>query len=130
MSFTLQNVYATFLLALVAWREARGEPVEAQLGVIWSVENRVARGGWWGTNEVTVILFPKQYSSFDVGDPNATKFPTANDPVFSNMLVMAQAPGSDPTNGATHYYSGDVVPYWASSMTHTIDLGALHFYKV
>lgn len=129
MSFTLQNVYAVFLKALVAWREARGEPTAAQLGVIWTVENRAAKPGWWGKDEVSVILFPEQYSSFNKNDPNATKFPAANDPVFTNILVMAQAPGVDPTNGATHYYSGDAVPYWAAQMTHTVDLGALHFFK-
>jgi len=44
------------------------------------------------------------------------------------LLVLTPGP-DDPTGGATHYYSGDVVPSWAAEMTFTTAIGAFRFYK-
>jgi spore germination cell wall hydrolase CwlJ-like protein len=126
---TSSNAYATVLTALCCWREARGEPSEAWQAVIWTILNRAAKPGWWGQDVVSVILCPEQFSSFDQGDPNATKFPSSTDPVFPEILILAANPGTDPTDGATNYFSGDVVPDWAATMTPTVSLGALHFYR-
>jgi N-acetylmuramoyl-L-alanine amidase len=130
MSVTTSNMYATFLLALVAWREARGESPEAQLGVMWSVKNRAARPSWWGNSVVSVVLKPFQYSSFNPNDPNAVKLPAEDDPVWNEIETMAVAPGADPTGGATHYFSTDIpAPSWTSEMTFTVQIGALRFYR-
>jgi N-acetylmuramoyl-L-alanine amidase len=126
---TQSNAYATVLTALCAWREARGETLLAQQGVIWVILNRAAKPGWWGKDPISVILAPEQFSSFDENDPNSVKFPSAADGIFPDILNLAVNPGTDPTGGATSYYSGDVVPYWASTMTHTVDIADLHFYR-
>lgn len=130
MSLTTANLYQTFLLALCAWREARGCSLQAQQGVVWTILNRAAKPGWWGTDVISVILKPLQFSSFNVGDPNATKFPVANDPVWKEILLLAIAPGSDPTDGATNYYDTSIEPpSWTTAMTLTTQIDSLRFYK-
>src|ERR1044071_5970090 len=96
------------ILALCVWREARGEPDNAKLGVAWTVVNRARKPGWWGGPDITwVITHPFQYSSFNPNDPNATKFPQTTDESFKECLEAADGAHSslylDPTKGATHY---------------------------
>lgn len=127
------NAYASVLMALCAWREARGEPQAGQVGVIWVIRNRSLKSAWWNGNRMNdipaVILQPEQFSSFNPGDPNATKFPSSTDTVFPQIMNLVANPGADPTIGATSYYSGDVMPGWAESMTLTVKIGALSFYR-
>ena len=123
--------YQEWLLALCIWREARGEEYKAKAGVAWSIRNRVARPGWWGNSLYTVILKPWQYSSFNAGDPNATKFPVPDDMYWLDC-VRATAEPDDVSLGATHYYDRSLdghPPEWAKSMTHTCNLGNLRFFK-
>jgi len=133
-SINATNAYSNVLLAVCVWREADDQPVEAQIGVMWSIFNRAAVAAWWNEEKAfnipAVILFPKQYSSFNPGNPNASRWPKSTDSIFKEILLLTISPGSDPTKGATHYYSGDVVPDWAPKMEHTCDIGALHFFKV
>lgn len=125
------DIYPTFLLALCAWREARGEPTEAQRGVIHVVLNRAAKPSWWGKDVVSCVICPYQFESFNHNDPNAVKFPQPGDAVFANIMVMAVAPGDDPTGDATHYYSIDIsMPVWATTMTFTVQIGHIRFYKL
>ena len=91
---------------------------------------------WWNggiANDTThVILFPEQYSSFNVGDPNATKFPKmpVDVAIFQNILIMTIAPGDDPTSGATSYYSVDIdPPRWVPSKVFCCQIDAMRFYK-
>ncbi len=64
--------------------------------------------------------------------------PLANEQAWLECLGVAyevwQGHGDDPVAGATHYFDKSLdsnPPKWAtdSSMTHTIDLGAFHFYR-
>jgi len=125
------------LLGLVIWREARGETCDAQLGVGCSIRNRVNKGGWWGNTYRTVILKPWQYSSFNEGDPNNTKFPAPDDSVWlqclENASLIINGNCEDNTGGAQSYFDRSLdndPPKWAATMTKTTDLGHLHFYKV
>lgn len=123
------------LLALVTWRESRGESYETKFGVACSIRNRVQDPKWWGNSYRTVILKPYQYSSFNANDVNSTKFPLASD---STWLESLEAAGciinggmADTTGGATHYFDKSLdgnPPPWVPTMRHTVDLGALHFY--
>ena len=128
------DAYSFVLLALAVWREARGESTTAKLAVAWSIHNRAAHPKWWGGPSLSsVVLCHDQYSSFNPTDPNATKWPAETDPSWKDSLqaaelVWAQAV-ADPTGGATSYFSGDTVPTWAGAMTHTVDVGAFHFYR-
>jgi len=131
------------LLALVIWREARGEILLAKQAVAWSIRNRVVHPGWWGRSWWGVILHPYQYSSFNRTDPNATAWPLQVDASWEDALQVAadvytadvaQAPKIlDITKGATSYFDKSVdanPPSWAKdgSMAHVCDFGRLHFY--
>lgn len=133
MNTSQVSLYPTFLLALCAWREARGETAEAQRGVIHSILNRVARPSWWGRDIVSVILKPEQYSSFNPGDPNSVKFPASvSDPIWLAIVEMAFAPGPDNTAGATNYLDSSMwndPPEWTKAMTPTVQLDGLRFWK-
>jgi spore germination cell wall hydrolase CwlJ-like protein len=123
------------LLALMVWREARGEPYEAKLGVAWTAVNRAKRPSWWGGPSIaSVILKRSQFTSFMPGDPNALKFPLPDDPSWpdSYRAAVAAYTGAepDPTAGATHYFSTNIVPPgWASFMTETARLGNFCFFR-
>src|SRR6185295_16250998 len=68
------NFYEITLLALTIYREARGEPHEAQIAVAHTVKNRISKPGWWGTDIVSVLTKKWQYSSLT--DPNDTQLTT------------------------------------------------------
>jgi spore germination cell wall hydrolase CwlJ-like protein len=129
--------YSFIMLALAIWREARGEVYAAKQGVAWVIQNRVLNPGWWGHDLVGVILMPFQFSSFNSGDPNATKFPAEADPSWADSLDVANKVIADAlpdnTSGATSYFDNSIAPPgWATdgSQVHTVDIGNLHFYKV
>lgn len=126
------NAYEEVLLAIAVWREARGESSSAQAGVMWVILNRAACPSWWGKGVIDCILMPYQFSSFNAGDPNATKFPLSTDPVFPSILAMVRNPPADPTSGATSYFDSsldDNPPQWSLHMTRTCNIGNLRFLK-
>jgi hypothetical protein len=127
------NAYANVLLALCVWREADDQTIDAQIGVLWSILNRAATPEWWNGNKAfdipAVILFPNEYDSFSPGNPDAQRYPKSDNPIFKEILILTAAPGKDPTNGATNYYSGYVVPAWAGQMEHCCDIDQMHFFK-
>jgi N-acetylmuramoyl-L-alanine amidase len=135
-----EHLYDLALLSLCIWREARGEIVDTKRAVAWSIRNRVLHPSWWGTDWISVILKPKQYSSFNAGDPNSVKFPQSNDSSWVASLNAAMeaysgASGTDPSRGATHYFDkslDDNPPFWAKdgNMFKTADIGNLHFYRL
>ena len=135
MPYTAEQSYELALLMLCIYREARGESPDAQLGVAWTIKNRLALQGWMGKTYPAVILKPYQFSSFNAGDPNATKFPiTPTDLAFQPCLMAAKAAydglGVDPTSGATHYFDDSIAaPSWTTGATKTIKIGHLTFYK-
>ena len=134
------------LLALCIWGEARGEPIEAQVGVGCVVRNRVNDPGkdWWGDTYREVLLKPKQFSCFNVGDPNRAKMeqllrlgevyskPEASAYFQAYWVANGVYEDSilDNTRGATHYHSGSIVPSWAVGKEPRIQLGRLVFYKI
>lgn len=135
------TTYELFLLALVVWREARGETYEAKCGVAWSIRNRVVSPGWWGHSYPEVISKPWQYTSMTgKGDPNLVAWPLGlSDPSWFDSFRAAQAAQAattaDPVSGATHYFDRSLdanPPVWtkAGSSQHVCDIGHLHFWKV
>ena len=127
------------LLKLCVWREARGEDETNRLGVIWCVLNRVARPGWWGHDLRTVILHPKQFSSFNEGDPNELRFPDLTDDTnadtvayheIGDLCVQASAgQGENPVGAATSYFDASIAPpKWAATMTLVLRHGRMSFY--
>lgn len=122
--------YSKALLALVMWREARGEGQQGMEAVGCVVRNRVTNGDW-----AEVISKKWQFSSLTAsGDPMLIQWPSVDDPQFQIALVLADGivDGTIPdiTDGATHYFNPNVVlPTWAAKMTKVKSIGHHDFYK-
>jgi hypothetical protein len=140
--YTAEQAIDLALLTTLLGREAGNQGDDAILAVGWTVRNRVVRPRWWGTDWQSVILCKWQYSSMlgPKEDPNLQKYTHLAVEPWARCLSIAQivynAIGADPTLGATHYFDrsldgGPHVPTWATdqSTTHTLDLGAFHFFK-
>lgn len=133
-----QQIWEQALLALLLWREARGEAFETKRVVAWSVKNRVSHPSWWGGDWSSVMTKRDQYSSMTfTGDPNTTKWPQPIDTSWIACMDVAaevySVNGPDMALGSTHYFDKSLdanPPAWASSMTHVLDSGNFHFYKV
>lgn len=124
----------TLLLALCIWREARGEPYTAKLGVAHTVRNRCTLAPREGFRRdiAANILKPWAFSSFMEGDPNAVKYPREDDPSWKESLEAARAVAEDPTGGAVFYYSRPLIepPHAWGKVEHAADIAGLHFYRL
>ncbi len=122
-----------YLMALCAWREARGCPDEAIRGVLHVIQNRAERPRWWGRSIVDVVLHPSQFSSFNKNDPNAMKFPSDGDSIFAKILMLTDRvlnhQDEDLTGGAVLYHDANVFPDWASQSTKLAQIGPFTFYR-
>lgn len=95
------------LTALCVWREARGEPYTAKLGVVWTLRNRCAMApaqGFKGTMAENVLK-PWAFSSFNANDPNSLKYPVETSPSWQDCIRAVADESPDPTGGAVFYYS-------------------------
>lgn len=148
---TSLEAYKFSVLVLAIWREARGEPFEAKLGVANVIRNRVNSSKFkqWGLGWDGVVLQPWQFSSFNPPkrdpsgkvisiDSNAYQIPLANDPAMADCIKAAEmvfnGNGLDNTNGACYYFDKSMdknMPAWALDGSHvrTADIGSFHFYK-
>lgn len=121
--------------ARTAYGEARGDP-ESLLGVIATILNRQGHGQWGDTVQ-DVVQAPKQYSSWNEGDPNRKKMlgQSALDPDFADIqdqvVALMQGEAKDPTGGAEFYFNPDTAnPQWDfGKLEPTVKLGRHQFYK-
>lgn len=94
------------LLALVAWKEARGNGISGCYYVMHVVCNRVGKPGFAATLH-DVIMGRNQFTSMSVpSDPEYFLQPPAQDPVWMACLVDAPnvlSGDDDPTKGALYY---------------------------
>lgn len=129
----IEEVPGVFLTALCAWREARGCSDEAIRGVLHVIKNRADKPGWWGTDYVSVVLKPEQFSSFTAGDPNATKFPQDGDAAFARILnftdLVLNNQDEDLTGGAVNYHDASVSPSWADPLKRVAVILPFSFYR-
>jgi N-acetylmuramoyl-L-alanine amidase len=120
--------------------EARGETLQGQVAVAWTVLNRalIDLGGdgkpdWWGEGILQVCRKPGQYScwsgaAWNAANRRAMERAQVGDPDFLRCLAVAHmtiavAIGAigdpdfdDPTTGSTHYFAPASVgepPAWA-----------------
>lgn len=105
---TWDDYYAS-LLALTAWREARGEGREGMRAVMHVIRNRVVAAPS-SIDYGHVITKKWQFSSMTAtGDGELVDWPNRPDPAFQLAmdLVPSVMDGSDPdiTNGALYYYN-------------------------
>lgn len=131
---TMKLTYDEWMMALCIWREARGEILSGKIAVGEVIRNRMRARGRWRSTIVGVITQPKQFSAFNAGDPNATKFPKPTEQAWlgscaSAGLVMQDA-SVDIADGANHYHTKAVSPYWARDKTPVIEIGNHVFYRL
>jgi spore germination cell wall hydrolase CwlJ-like protein len=135
-SKTIEMYADVVFLALMAWREARGESTEARAAVMHVVLTRMANPGWWG-RDVPGVLFKRwQFTSLTGhNDPQLTVWPKKDDPIWVECLKLADNAMSgalhNPATGADSYHDISIgSPDWAAKATHIRDIGRLKFYKV
>ena len=135
------NYYEIALLALVLYREARGESLDARLAVAHTVMNRVARPSWWGGDVVDVITKKWQYSSLtDPNDRQLTVWPRKKDVAFRECLEIASSvlrgAYQPPLPGIDSYFDdslqGEARPKWAKQYPERFvgKIGRLNFYNL
>lgn len=125
--------YDEWVMALAIWREARGEPVEGKIAVGEVIRNRMRTKNRWRSTIVGVVTQPKQFSAFNAGDPNAVKFPKPTDGVWRQCCESVRAVmrnRADFTEGANHYHTKAVKPYWVKGKTPVCEIGNHVFYKL
>lgn len=128
------------VLARTLWGEARGEGYDGQVAVAWAVRNRVDDGkatSWWGEGYAGVCQKPYQFSCWNKNDPNYA-YLSGLKPIPAAQYAQARKAAlavitgevSDPTKGATHYYSDLIkAPAWSVNATKTLHLGHHIFFK-
>lgn len=128
---------AVDILTKTLWAEARGEGHEGMVAVGWVIRNRAAQPGWWGKCIESVCLKPYQFSCWNADDPNAaylrgSKVIPAREYALAHAAAVEALEGNtDPTLGATHYYSTSMrkPPKWAASGEKTTQIGRHIFFK-
>lgn len=99
--------YDLFLLALVMWREARGEGPDGMRAVGHVILNRAHD---WGQTLYQAIIGRNQFSSITVlGDSQTVLWPLPNDPVFALAAEVYNGTSPDPTGGACYYANESVI---------------------
>jgi spore germination cell wall hydrolase CwlJ-like protein len=111
---TPDQLLTRFLLALCIWREARGESYRGKLLVGATIRNRVEDRRWPNTY-AGVITQRMQFSAFNLGDPNALKFPIEGDPAWGDAVLAADETLRAETllTNANHYHTKAVTPVWS-----------------
>jgi spore germination cell wall hydrolase CwlJ-like protein len=125
--------YYICLIALTAWREARGEGVDGMRAVLHVIRNRVMsqRFGDWAM----VCTKKFQFSSMSApNDPELILWPETGDAQFEQAYQLAVAvfagTDADNTNGATFYFADSIpAPSWAASMRETVKIGHQTFFS-
>jgi len=132
----IQKEADLIFLALVVWRESRGETNEVRSGVAYSILNRVKRPSWWGNDVMSVVFKKWQYSSMtDPHDAQLVVWPQANDVSWQQCMDVASGVINGTivnlVNGADSYYDISIpAPKWASPETFVTQLGKIRFYDL
>jgi spore germination cell wall hydrolase CwlJ-like protein len=127
-------------LARTIYGEARSskEPSSGREAVAHVVMNRVKRKHMGDDTVSKVCLRSKQFSCWNVGDPNRPVILAANrgvTPMFNECLEIAErvikAQLADNTGGATHYYSHTIAPpnWTRAPAQQTTKIGSHLFFK-
>ncbi len=143
LKITAQDVET---MARTIYGEARGESSLGQQAVGHVILNRANADSWWGKTITNVCLHPQQFSAWNKSDPNRVKMTGVDlsDPVYRDCMLAAltvllkeasdrRPYAEDPTRGATHYHSHDILPRWALGKDGTrkywVSIGGHAFYR-
>ena len=124
------------IAAMTIFCEASSEPHEGRVAVAATFFNRL-KSGKFGKTIASVCLHRYQYSEWNADRAdNANLLRAAeaagNEPMIVDSLAAYDeaAGGSDPTDGATHYYAEYIQePEWAKVAQFTIQIGRHKFFK-
>ena len=136
MDKALRDAQDLVFLALVVWREARGESHECQVAVAHSILNRVQRPAWWGDSVLSVVTKKWQYSSMtDPRDVQLVKWPSPVDAAWPGCMEIARdvlaGATVNPVRGADGYYDVSIPPpKWATPDTFVRQIGRIRFYNL
>lgn len=129
------------VLARTLWGEARNQGTHGMQAVANVVMNRVAQAQkkgrfWWGNSVIQVCQKPYQFSCWNRNDPNFAKVQAVEttDLYFASAIRIARraiiGKLPDITNGATHYHTKSILPYWAKGQKPCEHIGAHVFYRM
>lgn len=118
------------VLLKTVYAEARGQPVECQKAIAWTVANRVRqnRPEWGGSDTEDVCKKRHQYPSWtdkiDIEMPDEE----TRRSIESWLRFVFNEP--DPTGGATHYYDPQKkLPLWLGKHVFLKKIGKYRFYR-
>lgn len=120
------------ILARTIYGEARGEDWEGKIAVGHVVLNRAIRRDTSAAHEAQR---PWQFSCWNHNDPNRAKLlaVTEADAAFRECLRAAEAvltgAEPDPTEGATHYHTPAVSPFWSRGKEPCAVIGGHLFFN-
>ena len=109
-------------LTRVVYGEARGESEEGKRAVAWTVKNRANKSGKTIQYEATK---KSQFCCYS-GEMKETE---ARDKCKKVAEDTINGSNSDPTGGATFFYSGKTVPSWAKNKKPCATIGGHKFFK-
>lgn len=127
------------LLAATTWAEARSEGETGMRAVAHVIVNRVGRR--FGGDLREVVLSPKQFSSWNLHDPNRPlaqhpeRYATAgaNRETWETAQTVArevlEGKSKDPTGGALFYHTRTTHPWWSRFGVNAQTIGAHVFYS-
>ena len=127
-------IYDISMLALLGWREARSEPDQGIIAVMWTVRDRVEHPKWWGDTYSAAMGKKWQYSAMAApGDSQLIKWPVYPDAQFTKCLTFADAVINgtmpNPFPGADSYYATSIPrPLWATDEMFVGAIGGHRFY--
>jgi spore germination cell wall hydrolase CwlJ-like protein len=136
VSSPLWKAYQLSLLALVIWREARGEGSQCMTAVGCAIRNRVKRPGWWGKDYISVISKKWQFSSMAApGDPQLIRYPQTGDGSFEQAMQIAEWVINETAfnvfPGADSFFDESIPrPKWATDETYCGKIGRMEFHNV
>lgn len=132
----LATLDALMIMARTIYGEARNEPWVGMVAVGYVITNRVKKGGWWGSDIISVCQAPYQFSCWNKSDPNRPrllKTHPAKDVAFRQCIAAAASVMSEleptPVGHSTHYHTSAILPAWAKGHTPKITIGAHVFYE-
>jgi len=133
---TKQDMADRVFLALMIWREARGESTEGKAAVAHVALTRSLRPGWWGRNMMGVLFKKWQFSSLtDPNDKQLTTWPEADDQSWIDSLQVAcdvlDGKLPNPVPWADHYFDDSIdPPAWAAPDKFIRQIGRVLLYRV
>lgn len=129
------------VVALTAYGEARGEPLEGVVAVLQVIRNRV-RDRRWPASWEGVCLQPFQFSCWNAGDPNRQTLEELADELHAGrslprglreaLFLTEGVIGDrlrDVARGACHYHAVGVRPAWAAAGQLVATIGRHRFYR-